>query len=150
MSHEWHIEFTQLWYFGDYCRPHATTTCLRRGDLGAGDRRRVALRLGARVARVHGRKVGRVLAVRAQKVEVQIGDGRLVEARVEDAEVLLERRALAEAERLLGLERLCRGWDEMGPKRTARVREGRRAMMTKIRCEIIRGRYALTIVLRFA
>ncbi len=77
---------------------------------------------------VHGREVGRILAVVAQKVDVQIGDGRLVEARVEDAEVLLKRRALAEAERLLGLERLrngivlVRGADESRQKKFSNER----------------------------
>ena len=51
-------------------------------------------------------KVGRILAVRAQKVQKHVGNRRLVVARVQNGHVLLERRRLGEAERLLGLQRL--------------------------------------------
>ena len=53
-------------------------------------------------------KEGRVLAVRAQKVQKHVGNRRLVVARVQHGHVLLERRRLGEAERLLGLQRLRR------------------------------------------
>jgi hypothetical protein len=100
--------FCRCYFFFALCFANAILcssdhhTCLGGGG---GDHGRVALRLGARVAGVDGRKVGRVLAVVAQKVEVEVRNGRLVEARVQHGEVLLERRALAEAERFLRTER---------------------------------------------